>query len=127
MNTALKQLDFKKHRIKIILITAILAVVLISWLSILDKRSSSYVDAALVDSTVAFGIARGMNAVISVLQSTTLEFSMVAGVSVSLGEMLDPLNDLIEDYSSLMKLSIGCLNFISLFFFFSLQLRFRLK
>lgn len=109
MDSAIKQLDFKRNKPKTFLIGVVLLVILISWVNFLDKTSTNYVDSALVQSTVAFGVARGMNALISTLQSTTLEFSLMAGISVSIGEMLDPLNDLVEDYSSLMKLSIGSL------------------
>lgn len=90
------------------LITAI-AVALItaaSWLTVFDARSTKYVDDAIVQSTAAFAVARGLNAIISTAQSTQVSFSIGAGLSMTVGEVLDPLNDLVEQYSSLMKVSI---------------------
>lgn len=90
------------------LITAI-AVALItaaSWLTVFDARSTEYVDGAIVQSTGAFAVARGLNAIISTAQSTQVSFSIGAGLSMTVGEMLDPLNDLVEQYSTLMKVSI---------------------
>lgn len=90
------------------LITAI-AVALItaaSWLTVFDARSTEYVDGAIVQSTGAFAVARGLNAIISTAQSTQVSFSIGAGLSMTVGEVLDPLNDLVEQYSSLMKVSI---------------------
>lgn len=90
------------------LITAI-AVALItaaSWLTVFDARSTKYVDDAIVQSAAAFAVARGLNAIISTAQSTQVSFSIGAGLSMTVGEVLDPLNDLVEQYSSLMKVSI---------------------
>ena len=43
-----------------------------------------------------------MNGVISVVQSIELSVSLGAGVGVNFGEVLDPLNDLIERFSTLV-------------------------
>lgn len=77
-----------------------------SWISVFDTRSTEYIDGAIVQSTGAFAVARGLNAIISTAQSTQLSFSIGAGLSMTVGEVLDPLNDLVEQYSSLMKISI---------------------
>ena len=85
------------------------AVVLLSWLGSADRTSVDYVDNALLQASVAFASARALNALISVLQSTTLSFSLFGGVAVTLGELLDPFNDLIEQYGTLMQWAIGSL------------------
>ncbi|ROZ86966.1 hypothetical protein EF096_01640 [Pseudomonas neustonica] len=85
------------------------AVVLLSWLGSADRSSVDYVDSALLQASVAFASARALNALISVLQSTTLSFSLFGGVAVTLGELLDPFNDLIEQYGTLMQWAIGSL------------------
>jgi hypothetical protein len=100
-----------KGRKRSVLLTVILValIVTVSWSGVLDRGSSDYVDQALTRSVVAFAAARGLNAVVSVFQSTEFSFSVLGGVSVTAGEILDPLNDLVEQYSALMKLSIGSL------------------
>lgn len=87
---------FSKH-IWSMLIVVLMA---LSWLTPLDKYSKDYVDESLQQSLVSFAIARSLNAGISMAQST--EVSMVAA-SVDIGELLDPLNDLVEDFSTVMK------------------------
>jgi len=88
---------------------AVLLLIVVSWLGVLDAPSNDYVDSAIVRSTVAYAAARGLNGVVSVLQSTTFSVSMLGGVSVTGGEILDPVNDLIEQYATLMKFAIGSL------------------
>ncbi|MEH6566197.1 MAG: hypothetical protein V7756_12785 [Halopseudomonas sp.] len=84
-------------------------VVLVSWLGSADRASANYLDGALLQASVAFASARVLNALVSVLQSTTLSFSLFGGVAVTLGELLDPFNDLIEQYGTLMQWAIGSL------------------
>lgn len=90
-------------------IAVIVLIVVFSWSEVLDRGSSEYVDQALTRSALAYAAARGLNGVISVVQSTTFSFSVMGGVSVAAGEILDPINDLVEQYSTLMKFSIGSL------------------
>ncbi|WP_213994859.1 hypothetical protein [Arsukibacterium sp.] len=81
----------------------------LSWSGVIDRYTTAYIDDALVQASSAFVIARAMNALISFLQSVTFEFSVGIGGSVGAGQVLDPLNDLVEQYSSAMKLAIGSL------------------
>lgn len=109
MDRWISMLNLKNNRVRAILVAMVIFLVGISWFGVLDKKSTEYVDGAIVQASVAFGVARGLNAMISTLQSTTVNFQFGAGVSLGVGEVLDPINDLVEQYSSLMKLSIGSL------------------
>lgn len=77
-------------------------IIVISWLGFLDTLSADYVDSALKQALVTYGVARGVNAVVSILQTIH-----VFGLGV--GEVLDPLNDLVERFSSVMELAIASL------------------
>lgn len=94
---------------KTLLIVPILLLMLISSVGVLDKVSEGYVNSALTKALIAFGTARAINAAMSVAQSTTVSVEVGVGAQVSPGEVLDPLDDLVEDYSSAMKLAIGSL------------------
>ena len=58
----------------------------------------------------SFALAKGLNAVISVIQSLEINASFFVGATVGLGEILDPLNDMVERFSWVMlasSVSIG--------------------
>jgi len=77
-----------------------------SLFSTLDTLGDRYVDGAFKRALIGFAVARGLNGVISVAQGT--EFAVApAGVGVSFapGEILDPINDLVERFSWIMLLS----------------------
>lgn len=86
-----------------------LLAVAISWTGILERLSSDYVDEALTQAFSAYAVARGINGVVSVLQSISVGGSLGASFAVSPGEALDPINDLVERYATVMEFSIGSL------------------
>jgi len=91
--------------------TVLLACMLaVSWGGWLDERSAAHLDAALQRALVSFALARTLNGVISVVQETEIALQP-AGVGVTLmpGELLDPLNDLIERFSLVMLSSSAAL------------------
>ena len=110
MEPTLQQSGLLKGRGRAVVMVVVLLLMLVSWLGVIDRASTDYIDSSLVQASVAFGAAKLLNALISMLQSAEVEVSMVVfSGSLGLGEMLDPFNDLVEDFSSLMKLSIGSL------------------
>lgn len=57
-----------------------------------------------------YAIARGLNAVISVAQGTELSIEpMGIGLTLTLGQILDPLNDLIEQFSTVLLMASASL------------------
>ena len=77
-------------------------IIAISWMGFIDSQSAAYIDSALKQALVTYGVARGVNAVVSVLQTIHL-------FGLGVGEVLDPINDLVERFSSVMELAIGSL------------------
>ncbi len=72
---------------------------ILNWLPELDAAAETYLNDAIADNLIIFATARSLNGIISVIQSIELSFSLGAGVGINLGEILDPLNDLIERFS----------------------------
>lgn len=63
----------------------------------------SYYDETAANAFYTFALARSLNAIISVIQDTDISIAPAGvGVSTSPGELLDPLNDMIERFSWLM-------------------------
>ena len=81
----------------------IVAMVALSWLAPLDSVAHRYVDAGLKRALVSFATARALNAAISVAQGTEVAVQPAGiGVILSPGQALDPINDLVEQFSNLM-------------------------
>ena len=88
---------------RIALAAAVAIMVACSWLAPLDAAAGRQVDAGLKRALLTFASARALNAVISVVQGTEVAIEP-AGVGVVLtpGQVLDPVNDLVEQFSNLM-------------------------
>ena len=68
-----------------------------------DTSAEKYTEEGLTRSLAAFGIAKGLNGLISVVQGTEVAVEPVGvGVILTPGQILDPVNDLIERFSWVM-------------------------
>ena len=82
---------------------AVAAMVACSWLAPLDAVANRQVDAGLKRALISFATARALNAIISVAQGTEVAIEPGGvGVVLTPGQMLEPINDLVEKFSSLM-------------------------
>ncbi len=85
---------------------AVAIMVAVSLLKPIDTSSQSQLDSAFTRALIGFGLAKTLNGVISVAQGT--EFAVQpagVGVNFSPGEILDPINDLVERFSWVMLLA----------------------
>lgn len=81
-----------------------------------DGVSDDYADEAFKRALVTFAVARTLNGVISVAQGTEVAVEPGGvGVNFTVGQILDPINDLIEQFSSVMLVattSLGLQNIL---------------
>lgn len=86
------------------LILLVLAAVLaLAWLRPMDAAATEQVDAGLKRALASFAAARALNAAISVAQGTEVAIQPAGvGVTFAPGQVLDPVNDLVEQFSTLM-------------------------
>lgn len=69
----------------------------------LDTQGYQYTQAGLQRALVTFGISRSLNGVISVAQGTEVAVEPVGiGMTFTPGQILDPVNDLIERFSTVV-------------------------
>lgn len=88
---------------RVLLALAMGALVLCSWLAPMDAPAMQQVDAGLRRALISFATARVLNAAISVAQGTeALVQPFGFGVTLAPGQVLDPVNDLVEQFSNLM-------------------------
>lgn len=67
-----------------------------------EPAAVAYAEQTFQRALVAFGIARGINAAVSVLQESEVRFGVGVGAGVKPGQVLDPVNDLVERFSWVM-------------------------
>lgn len=79
---------------------------ILGWLGVLDQFSSEHVDNSIASAGLIYGTARGINALVSLLQGTELDLLFL---TFSIGEILDPINDLIERFSAIILIALGSL------------------
>lgn len=99
-----------KYREKIILGFLSLVMITSFWSSSIDDYAVESNQTALKRALITYGFARGINGVISVLQETEIS-AQPAGVGMIFapGQILDPINDLIERFSVVMLISSASL------------------
>ncbi len=92
-----------------------------------DTFGEKYTEEGFTRSLAAFGIAKGLNGLISVVQGTEVAIEPVGvGVILTPGQILDPVNDLIERFSWVMLICTTSLGIQSILltifssFFFSI-------
>ena len=80
-----------------------LVVLLLSVTLKVDDVAMQIQETSFERALVSFGLAKGLNAVISLLQGTQLSITPVGvGLNFSVGEILDPFNDIVERFSWVM-------------------------
>lgn len=91
---------------KIALSFIIVLLVGVSLFESLDMKSSEQLDKALVRSLSTFAVARALNGLVSVVQGTEVNLSPAGiGVTFAPGQLLDPVNDMVERFSWVMLMS----------------------
>lgn len=92
-----------KNPRNLIIVLVLVAVGLIASTGWLDRRGYDYTQAGLQRALVTFGISRSLNGVISVAQGTEIAVEPVGiGMTFTPGQILDPVNDLIERFSTVV-------------------------
>lgn len=89
----------------LILLFSLIALVL-AFSFALDTQANVLIDKAFTQAIIVFGSAKALNAVISLAQGTELDLPFL---TVAIGQVLDPINDLVEQFSLIMLASMTSL------------------
>lgn len=85
-------------------------VILLSSTSLLDDYADRYTSESIKHAAITYATARGINALVSMMQSSNVSAGIgVVSGSMTIGELLDPINDLIERFSGMMTLALASL------------------
>jgi len=95
---------------KLVISVAALVCAIVAISGLIDEKGVMYTDDAFKRALITFGIARGLNGVISVAQGTEIAVHPAGfGVNFTPGQILDPVNDLVEQFSWIMLASSASL------------------
>src|SRR5690349_10953801 len=83
---------------KWLLMPVVALVLAATWLRPIDSIAERHVDAGLQSALITFAAARGLNGVLSLAQG----IQVGAGASFHPGAILEPLDDLVEQFSGIM-------------------------
>ncbi len=103
---------------KIFLSVLLLVISLLSLYTQVDESAMLIYKETFNRAVYSFALVKGLNALISVIQSTEINVSLFVGATVGVGQILDPINDLVERFSVVMlisSVSIGIQNLLLLF------------
>lgn len=91
---------------KLALTALCLALLLIAGFGFVDDLGREYTDRGFKRALVTFAVARSLNGVISVAQGTEVAIQPAGiGLNFAPGQILDPINDLVERFSWVMLAS----------------------
>ena len=95
-----------ERRYKAGLSVSFLLLMLLSYIGFVDRFGMDYTEAGFKRALVTFAVARSLNGVISVAQGTEIAVQPAGvGINFTPGQILDPVNDLIERFSWVMLAS----------------------
>jgi hypothetical protein len=90
-----------------VLTTAVLLIaIFLAASGLLDESAADHTDGVFQTALLTLAAARGLDAAISLAQGTEIALQPAGvGLTLSAGELLDPVNDLVEQFSSLMLIA----------------------
>ena len=95
---------------KLVISIIALLLAIVALMGIVDEKGEQYTDESFKRALITFGIARSLNGVISVAQGTEIAVHPAGfGVNFTPGQILDPINDLVEQFSWIMLASSASL------------------
>lgn len=93
----------KTHWNKLLILFISVVALFFAFSFMLDSQAKTLIDKAFTQAVIVFGSAKALNAVISLAQGTELDLPLV---TVAIGQVLDPINDLVEQFSLIMLASM---------------------
>ncbi len=76
----------------------------------LDSKADSYFKDSITKAGVSYGVCRVINATVSVLQQSSIQVEPAGiGLSLAVGQIVDPINDMVERLSNVLVMSIASL------------------
>lgn len=92
-------------------------------LPFIDHKGESYFHDSLKKSALIYSVVRGLNAGISVIKDSELNIAPAGvGATIAVGEILDPIDDLVERFSYIILISLISIGIQKTLFFFGIDI-----
>ncbi len=76
----------------------------------LDSTADTYFKDSITKAGVSYGVCRVINATVSVIQQSSVQLEPAGiGLSLAVGQIVDPINDMVERLSNVLVMSIASL------------------
>ena len=89
------------NKLILVALTFVLLVIALSFT--IDENAKKLIDESFKQAVIVFGSAKALNGVISLAKGTEIDLPFVV---IAIGEILDPINDLVEQFSLIMLASL---------------------
>ena len=100
-------LDKLQFTIKSIVISILLiATLLLAWSKVLDKKAYTSNLETTKEVAVYLATTRSINAILSVFENTTVELGVGATIQLSVGKIVNPINDFLDRFSWILLISL---------------------
>lgn len=77
---------------------------------VLDTAAETYFQESITKAGVSYGVCRLINGTVSVIQQSSVQLEPAGiGMSLAVGQIVDPINDMVERLSNVLVLSITSL------------------
>lgn len=77
---------------------------------VLDSTADTYFKESITKAGISYGVCRVINATVSVIKESSLELEPAGiGLSLAIGQVVDPINDMVERLSDVLVMSITSL------------------
>ena len=109
--------------IRLTLSGLILIVLMANWFPQIDDLAQEYLTDTISSNAIVYGVVRTLNGVVSVVQTAEVGVGIA---SIELGQVFDPVNDLIERFSSLLLVTLTALGIANVLLLLTSSLVFKL-
>lgn len=100
INFRQQQTSRRIKTLQFLLSAFLLTVLVLNFTGTVDRQAKTPIDNAFNRALITYGVVRGINAVVSVIQGTEVSIEPAGiGVTLTPGEVFDPVNDLIEQFA----------------------------
>jgi hypothetical protein len=90
---------------------------------VLDSTADTYFKDSITKAGISYGVCRVINATVSIIRESSLELEPAGiGLSLAIGQIVDPINDMVERLSNVLVMSITSLGVQELAYEISLTL-----